>query len=250
MFEQADSHPYVSRPGESCGALLKEEETTMTTDSFFALLCVSVITLFFGFVMAFSGYRFFLILLPIWGFFFGFSLGAQAIQAIFGTAFLSDITSWVVGFIVAAIFAVLSYLFYFMAVALLAGALGYAIGAGLLMAIGFDMGFITWMSGIIVGLIFAVGVLVLNIQKWVIVGATSLLGAGVIVGTFLFLFGALPPQQLVANPVAVALRTSPLWMITYLLVAMFGIFVQFQTTRRWDIESYNRWEEMDAVPQA
>jgi hypothetical protein len=222
----------------------------MTTDSFFALVLVSVIALFFGFVMTFSGYRFFLFLLPIWGFFFGFGLGAQAIQAIFGTGFLSEVTSWVVGFVVAAIFAVLSYLFYFIAVALLAGSLGYTIGVGLMMAIGFDFSFIDFLVGIIVGIIFAVGTLVLNIQKWVIICATALLGAGVIVGTFLFLFGGLPPQQLVANPVAVALRTSPLWMITYLVLAVIGIIVQFQTTQRWDIESYNRWTEITPAPSA
>jgi hypothetical protein len=222
----------------------------MTTDSFFALLCVSLLALFFGFVLAFSGYRFFLVLLPIWGFFIGFSVGAQAIQAIFGTAFLSDVTSWVVGFVVAVIFAILSYLFYFIAVAILAGSLGYAIGVGLMMAIGFDMGFTAWIVGIALGLVFATGVLLLNIQKWVIICATALLGAGVIVGTFMFLFSALPPPQLVANPVAVALRTSPFWMITYLLIAMLGALVQFQTTRRWEIASYNRWTEIAPAPQA
>jgi len=222
----------------------------MTNDSFFALLCVSLLALFFGFVLAFSGYRFFLVLLPIWGFFIGFSVGAQAIQAIFGTAFLSDVTSWIVGFVVAVLFAILSYLFYFIAVAILAGSLGYAIGVGLMMAIGFDMGFTAWIVGIALGLVFATGVLLLNIQKWVIICATALLGAAVIVGTFLFLFSALPPPQLVANPVAVALRTSPLWMIIYLLVAMLGAVVQFQTTRRWEIASYNRWSEITPAPQA
>jgi hypothetical protein len=222
----------------------------MTTDSFFALMTVSLITLFFSFVMSFSGYRFFLFLLPIWGFFFGFSLGAEAIQAIFGTAFLSDVTSWVVGFVMAAIFAVLSYLFYFIAVALLAGSFGYALGAGLMMAIGFDMGFLVWLIGIVVGLVFAVGVLLLNIQKLVIICATAMLGAGGIVGTFLFLVGGLPSAQLVANPVSVALRTSPLWWIIYFVIAVLGIVVQYQTTRRWEIESYNRWTEMAPAPQA
>jgi len=40
-----------------------------------------------------GGYRFFIFLLPIWGFFFGFGLGAQAVQALFGDAFLSTVTS-------------------------------------------------------------------------------------------------------------------------------------------------------------
>jgi hypothetical protein len=113
----------------------------MTTDSFFALMCGGMIGLLFGLVLAFAGYRLFLILLPIWGFFFGFAFGAQAMQMIFGEAFLATVTSWVVGFIVALIFAVLSYLFYIFAVALVAGSLGYSVTVGLLMAIGMQSDF-------------------------------------------------------------------------------------------------------------
>src|SRR3954471_22604692 len=126
----------------------------MTTDSFFALMCMSLFTLLFGAILAFSGYRFFLFLLPIWGFIFGFGLGAEAIQAIFGTGFLSDVTSWVVGFCVALVFAALSYLFYFFAVALLAGSLGYALGAGIMLALTPNLGLVTWLVGMVVGIIF------------------------------------------------------------------------------------------------
>ena len=73
----------------------------MTADSFFTLMCGGLIALLFGMMVCFAGYRLFLILLPIWGFFFGFGLGAQAIQAIFGQQFLAEVTSWIVGFIVA-----------------------------------------------------------------------------------------------------------------------------------------------------
>jgi hypothetical protein len=216
----------------------------MTNDSFFAIACLSIIGLLFGSVLAFGGYRFFLILLPIWGFFFGFGLGAQTIQAIFGSGFLSDVTSWIVGFVVALIFAVLSYLFYIFAVALIAGSLGYVLGIWLMMAIGFDMGFITWMVGIIASIALTIGVLVLNIQKWVIVIATALLGAAVIVGTFLTMFGSLPPQVLVANPVRFVLQTSPFWMIVFLIIAVLGGVAQYQTSRRLEIDTYNRWEQM------
>jgi hypothetical protein len=216
----------------------------MTNDSFFAIACLSIIGLLFGSVLAFGGYRFFLILLPIWGFFFGFGLGAQTIQAIFGSGFLSDVTSWIVGFVVALIFAVLSYLFYIFAVALIAGSLGYVLGIWLMMAIGFDMGFITWMVGIIASIALTIGVLVLNIQKWVIVIATALLGAAVIVGTFLTMFGSLPPQVLVANPVRFVLQTSPFWLFVYLVIAGMGVVAQFLTTQRWQIETYDRYGEV------
>jgi len=215
----------------------------MSNEPFFAIACLSIIGLMFGAVLAFGGYRFFLLLLPIWGFFFGFGLGAQTIQAIFGSGFLSDVTSWIVGFVVALIFAVLSYLFYLFAVALIAGSLGYVLGIGLMMAIGFDMGFITWMVGIIASIALTIGVLVLNIQKWVIVIATGVLGAAVIVGTFLTMFGSLPPQVLVANPVRFVLQTSPFWMIVFLVIAVLGVVVQYQTSRSLEIDSYNRMVE-------
>jgi hypothetical protein len=40
----------------------------MTPDSFLAVACASLIAFMFGLVLCFGGYRFFLILLPIWGF--------------------------------------------------------------------------------------------------------------------------------------------------------------------------------------
>src|SRR5688572_2240705 len=167
----------------------------MTSDSFFTIACMSMLPWFFGSVLAFAGYRFFMFLLPVLGFFFGFGLGAQTMQAIFGEGFLATTTSWIVGFFTALLFAVLSYLFYFAAVGLLAGALGYSLGAGLMLAIGFDMGFLTWLVGFIVGVALAVAVLVLNLQKWLIIAATAILGAGVIVGAFVYLFGGQPAAR-------------------------------------------------------
>jgi hypothetical protein len=216
----------------------------MTTDSFFAMAVAAVIALFFGAIVAFAGYRFFLVLLPIWGFFFGFGLGAQTIQALFGEGFLSTITSWAVGFAVAVVFAGLSYLFYFIGVGLLAGALGYALGVGIVEAFGLDFGFLAWLVGIITGVVVAVGTLVLNLQKWVIIAATALLGAGVIVGTFLFLFGGLPAPELVQNPVRLVLQTSPGWLLAFLGLAALGVVAQYQGTRRgpgWTPETYDRW---------
>jgi hypothetical protein len=223
----------------------------VAADSFFALAVSSMIALFFGSVLAFAGYRFFLVLLPIFGFLFGFGLGAQTVQAIFGEGFLSTLTSWLAGFFVALVFALTSYIFYIAAVSILGGALGYALATGLLMAFGLDFGFLVWLVGIIAGLVFAIGVVLLNIQKYVVIVATALLGAGVVVGTFLFLFGGLPPAELTQNPVRHVLQTSPFWMLVFLAVAALGAVAQFVSTHRWEIGTYNRWvgiSETDFTP--
>ncbi len=215
----------------------------MTSDSFFALMVGGIIALLFGSMLLLAGYRFFLFLLPIWGFIFGFGLGAQSVQAIFGDAFLSTATSWVVGFGVALVFAVLSYLFYFAAVAIVGGALGYTLAVGLLQAIGLNFGFVVWLIGLAAAVVVGVGVLVLNVQKWVVIAATAILGAGVIVGCFLFLFGG-PATQVLQNPVRLALQASPWWTLAFVVLAVFGIVAQFQSTKQFEVAVYDRSAEL------
>jgi hypothetical protein len=216
----------------------------MTTDSFFALALGGTIALLFGMVLLFGGYRFLWVLLPILGFFFGFGLGAQTVQALFGGGFLSTVTSWIVGFCVAVIFAMLSYLFYFMAVALIGGALGYVVAVGLLEAIGLDFGFIVWIIGIVAGIAMAGVVLAFNIQKYVVIAATAIMGAGIIIGTFLFMFGGLPSAQIAGNPVRAAMSQSLFWSIVFVLLALLGGISQYESTRYVEVETYNRFAEM------
>ena len=202
----------------------------------FELLCAGVIVFLFGMLVCFAGYRFFLFLLPIWGFFFGLWLGAESMQALFGVGAFATVTSWVVGFVVGVIFAVLSYLFYLVAVAIIAGSLGYAIAVGILLAIGLNMGFLVWLIRIVA---LAVVTLMFNIQKWVIIIATALLGAGVVFGGFYALYN--PFAQFMDNPVRAFLGSSPLLMILTIALAIFGFIVQYQNTRNFTLDSYNNW---------
>jgi len=212
----------------------------MVTDSFFALACAGLIAFLFGLALTFAGYRLFLILLPIWGFFFGLWLGAQSIQVLFGVGFLSTVTSWVVGFVVGALFAVLSYLFYIFAVAVIAGSLGYYAAVGLLLAIGLNMNFLVWLIGIVAAVALAFVTIRFNLQKWVIIIATSLAGAAVVFGSFYVMFN--PWTQLAENPIRALLGSSPLLMILALALAAFGIYAQYRNTQTFTLDSYNNWE--------
>ena len=202
----------------------------------FELLCMTLIALFIGMAVAFNGYRWFIILLPFWGFIFGFGLGAETMQALFGIGFLSAVSSWVVGFFVGLIFAVLSYLFYFVGVALFAGSAGYALGVGLLGALGFDFGLVVWLIGIVVGVVVAAATIILNLQKWVIIFFTAFGGAGVIVGSLLFALGVISPADLGENAVRMALEDSVFWTIIFLVLGVLGFLSQFATTQTYVLE--------------
>jgi hypothetical protein len=205
----------------------------------FELFCATMLALLFGLVVCFGGYRLFLALLPIWGFFFGFALGATSLQALFGIGFLATVTSWIVGFLVGAVFALLSYMFYAFAVAMIAGSLGYALGAGFMNLIGIDWNWLVWLVGIVVAIV-AIGVTFLfNIQKYVIVTATAIGGAGMIVITLMFGYIGMTLARFFENPIQLALQDSPLWAIFFLVLAALGIVVQLVTTQTYVVEAYD-----------
>ena len=202
----------------------------------FQIFCATLIALAFGVAVAFRGYRFFLVLLPILGFVIGFTLGAQTLQAIFDVGFLTTVTSWVVGFLLGLLFGVLSYLFYFVGVALLSFGLGYAIGAGFMGLIGFDLDLVTWLVGMATGVALALVVIFFNVQKWVIVAITSFFGSAAIIGSLMLVLGKISIEDLGTNAVGKAIEDSFLWLLFYLVLAVLGIASQIGIDQSVELE--------------
>ncbi len=210
----------------------------------FEILCMATIALLFGTAVVFAGYRFFLVLLPIWGFFAGFVLGAQTIDYIFNTGLFATVTGWVVGFFVGLLFAVLSYLFYFIAVGIISFSLGYGLTIGFLAWLGLDAGFLIWLIAVVVGVVVAYVVYRFNIQKYAIIVATAVGGTGVIIYTLLALFDSTLAVALLENPVRLAIENSFWWLLFFLVVAGFGIVFQIQANRTFEADTYNRLSEV------
>ena len=199
-------------------------------------LCTVIIGIIFGLIVTFAGYRFFLLLLPIWGFFAGFALGATAMTTLFGTGFLATTTSWVVGFVVAVVFALLAYLFYAIGVAIVAGTLGYALGSGLVFMLFPTWNIVAFLIGIVAAVILIAVTFLFNLQKVVIVLLTAFGGAGSLIGVALLMFGGVTTQQLGDGSVMQTIRNSPFWLIVWLVLGAVGVFIQYRTTTRFVYE--------------
>ena len=213
----------------------------------FTLLCMALIAMVFGLLVVFGGYRLFLVLLPLWGFFAGFMVGAQAIGFLFNETFLATITGWVVGFVVGMIFAVLSYLFYVVAVAVISFTAGYAGTVALLQWI-FDFddtGWLVWILAVVVGVIVAIAVLRFNIQKYAIIVITAFGGTSVIIYTMLATFYGASVVSLIDDPVAIAVDNSWLWFLFFVIVAGTGIYFQLVANRSFEVDTYNRVADED-----
>jgi hypothetical protein len=205
---------------------------------------MTIVALLFATALIFGGYRFFLFLLPIWGFFFGFGIGAQAVQALFSDGLFATVTSWVVGFVVAIIFALASYFFYAAAIAIVAGALGYMLGVGIMDLFGLNgLSLITFIVAIVLAVAMIVVTFRFNLQKYVIIAATAIGGAALAIGTIMMGVSGVSLIQLFEHPVRLLWQTSPFMAIVFVLLAIAGIAVQIQANRRFEIETYNRFAE-------
>jgi hypothetical protein len=205
---------------------------------------MTIIALLFATALIFGGYRFFLFLLPIWGFFFGFGIGAQAVQALFSDGLFATVTSWVVGFVVAIIFALASYFFYAAAIAVIAGTLGYMLGVGIMDLFGLSgLSLITFIVAIILAVAMIVVTFRFNLQKYVIIAATAIGGAALAIGTIMMGVSGVSLIQLFEHPVRLLWETSPFMAIVFALLAIGGIVVQIRANRRFEIDTYNRFAE-------
>ena len=200
-------------------------------------IIVGGLAVLIGLAFAFLGYRFFLILLPIWGFFAGFAIGANAVASLFGEGFLATITGWGIGFVLAIICAVLAYLFWYAAVVILAGSVGYALGGSALAAIGIDPGFLTFIAGVALGAVFLIGALVLNVPKYVIVVLTGIGGAaGIVLGAALII-GKVPVSSLgSAGLLGSVVHDSLLWSGLWAILSIAGMVVQLRTFQEFRID--------------
>jgi hypothetical protein len=205
----------------------------------FQLICMGLIAILFGLAVAFFGYRIFLLLLPLWGFVFGFALGAETITTLFGQAFLSTVTGWVVGFIVGLVFAVLSYLFYIIGVALFSASFGYALGVGLMGLIGLE-GFLAWLVGIILAVVVAIVVIRFNLQKIAIELITAAGGAAAAILGLLAPFGVVEAGKTFAQTTRGVFQNSVLWLILWIVVAVFAFIFQQRTNQAFELEEPER----------
>jgi hypothetical protein len=176
----------------------------------------------------FAGFRFFLILLPIWGFVIGFMAGAQVVGLIFGDGFLATVLGWGIGLVGGIAFAVLSFLFYWVAVVLLGASVGYSIGLGFMAAIGVEFGFLAAAVGVVLGAAVALAVIVLRVPKYLIVLLTAAAGASATLAGIFLLIGRVPLDALSMGAVGAIVRDSVVWIVVWLVLAAIGIVTQLR----------------------
>ncbi|MDQ0372275.1 DUF4203 domain-containing protein [Cellulomonas humilata] len=189
-------------------------------------ILLGILAIVAGGVMLFAGQFVLRLVLPIWGFFAGFAFGAGLFAELANESFLGTALGWVSGFVFAVIFAVLAYLYFAVAVILAMAAFGYAIGAGLIVALGIDWSWVAVLLGVVVGAIFGIVSVVGNMPMIVLAVASSLAGAVAVVGGVMLLVGTLNSADLADGSFSSALDASWGWFALLLVLALIGFVAQ------------------------
>jgi hypothetical protein len=206
---------------------------------FFQTVFTSLLVIVLGLALLFSGYRFFQILISIWGFIAGFQFGASILSNWFGQGFLTTVIGWVLGLLIGIFAATLAYLFYAAAVVILAGFVGYQLGIGVMAGLGFNEGFVTFLVGLLLGLALVAVAIYLHFPKVLILILTSLAGAELLLGGIFLAFGRITLTGLRFGAVGAMLQDSWFWGLLYLAIAAIGFAVQWRSTQSFVVEEYS-----------
>ena len=198
--------------------------------------------------MLFAGQFVLRIVLPIWGFFAGFAFGAGLFAELADERFLGTLLGWVTGLVFALIFAVFSYLYYAVAVILAMAAFGFAIGSGLIVALGIDWNWIAVLVGLVFGAVLGLVSVVGNLPMIVLAVVSSLAGAVSVVAGLMLLLGSLDSEDFTEGTFIDAVQASWGWYLLLLALALVGIVAQTRQRMTMRRTVRDAWYAESSVP--
>jgi hypothetical protein len=189
-------------------------------------ILLGVLAIVAGLAMLVAGRFVLRLMLPIWGFFAGFAFGAGLIADITDERFLATALGWVLGLLFALIFAVLAYLYYYVAIVLVMAAFGFAIGSGLVVALGIDWSWVAVLVGLVVGIALGLLSMIVNMPMIVLVVVGSFAGAVGVVGGLMLLVGELNSSDFSRGDFTDTVSNSWVWSLLLVVLAIAGILIQ------------------------
>lgn len=193
----------------------------MVRDAMFGLLAIGV-----GAAVCARGYVAMRMIIPIWGAFAGFVLGAGLVAGIGTDDFLGTVAGWIVGTIVAAVFALCAYTYFEVSVALGLAAVGFTLGTTLMVAVGVTWSWLVVLAGVVCGALLAVVAIVSDLPMLLLIGLTTLAGSSAVVSGIMLLAGVVDTTDLDSPSTTERIDDDWWWYAAFLVIATIGMFVQ------------------------
>jgi hypothetical protein len=191
---------------------------------------VGLVGILAGTLVAAFGVRVFYVLLPLWAFVAGFVVGGDVVTSVLGDGFLATAAGWVAGLGLGVILAILSGLWYWAAVLVLAASVGWSLATGLAAALGAQPGLVMLAAGLAGAGLLVVLAIVVNAPTLLVAILTSFGGVAYAVAGALLVLGRIGLADLDGGAVA-ALRDYPLSVGAWLALSVVALGYQVMEAR-------------------
>jgi hypothetical protein len=205
---------------------------------------LGVLAVVVGLLFCFRGYLTMRVIIPIWGMFGGFVLGAAIVASSDDHGFLRTGLSWIVGAVVGIVFGLLAYLYFEVSVVVAMAAIGFSLGVSAMVAIGVSWSWLILLVGVSVGVLLAVVALAGNLPMVLLTVLTATAGASTVVGGIMLLTNKLQSDEITASAHATErLHDGWWWYAIWGGLVVAGLIAQLQAAERISGTMREAWDE-------
>ena len=197
-----------------------------------------------GTVFCFRGYFAMRIIIPIWGAFAGFVLGAGLVST-GGDEFLSTVLSWAVGLAVAVVFGLIAYLYYEVAILIGMTAIGFVLGTTFMAAIGVTWSWLIILVGVVTAAVLALVAIIGDMPMVVLTVLTALAGASAVTIGLMLLFGVIDTEGFDSTATTETASDDWWWYAIYLGLAIAGVISQLRENELQQATLRAAWAGVD-----
>lgn len=191
-----------------------------------------------GLYLLLAGFRFARTSIALWGFIVGHLLGGTLASDMLNVGSLGTKRSVLLGLATGIVSALFAYMFYGYAVVVLVGGIGYWLGSGFLLLLGFVPGVVSAIGGLLIGVACAIIVLRSGITKPALIILTSLAGSLSLIGSILVIVRKFSLESLSYISVTAGTVSSLLWLLSVISFMAIGVSIQVLTTPDYECEKW------------
>ena len=194
-------------------------------------IIVGILAICVGALFCFWGIAAMRVVISVWGAFAGFNLGAGLVSAISSEGFLSNAVGWIVGILLALLFALLAYLYYVVAIVLMMATIGFVLGTAVMAAFGVAWNWLIIIVGVVIGVLLAWAAVAVNLPAILLVVFSALGGSTAIVAGLMMVSDQIRTSEFTDASITERISHSWWWYALYLVFAVVGIVVQARMLR-------------------
>jgi hypothetical protein len=203
---------------------------------------VGLLAIVVGAAFCLRGYLAMRLIIPIWGAFTGFMLGASLVDLWEDSGFLATALGWIVGLVLALVFGLLAYLYYEVCVVIAMAAIGFALGTGFMVAIGVSWSWLIILIGVAVAVVLGFVAIVADLPMAILSLLTAAGGAVVVIAGLMLVFGVIDLDAFDSAATTERIQDSWWWYALFLALTITGMVAQMRTTMELRTSLRESWE--------